>query len=421
MASASKLMWNHTETTHSPVRKLIALALAGLLSGCAAGPDFKRPASPDVENYTAMSVPAQTESAPTLLGETQRLIEGLPLDKQWWRMLGSHPLDLLIEEAFEASPTLLSARATLRQAQELYAAQSGSTLYPQVDAGLGVQRQRLSPSTQGLSGEAREFSLYNASVGARYNFDLAGGNRRALEALAARSDYRRFELDAATLTLASNIANAAITRALLDEQMEKMQAIVHAQVEQLYLANERIRIGQAVPDEAFGLQTQLEQSRAELPTLRKQLLQTEHLLAALAGRSPGASDIPSFTLADFTLPAELPLIVPSELVRRRPDIQAAESLLHAANADYGVAIAKLYPQLSLSANLGSQALTGGALFGGESTVWGLVGQLVHPLYNPGLPAEKRAALAAFDAAAANYQGGAGSAKECGGYPSVDRK
>lgn len=408
MASASKMMRDHdsghTKTAHLHARKLTALALAGLLAGCAAGPDFKRPAALDVVNYPAMLVPAQTESTPTRLGEAQRLVEGLPMDKQWWRSLGSPALDRLIDEAFEASPTLISARATLRQAEELYAAQSGSTQYPQVDAGLGAQRQRIIPSTQGLSGEAREFSLYNASLGAHYNLDLAGGNRRALEALAARSDYRRFELDAATLTLVSNIAYAAITRARLAEQMEVTRAIVHAKEEQLHLANERIRIGQAVPDEAFALQTQMEQTRAELPALHKQLQQTEHLLAVLAGRSPSAGGIPVFTLADFTLPAELPTIVFSELVRHRPDIQAAESLLHAANADYGVAVARLYPQLSVSANLGSQALTTGALFGSSSAVWGLVGQLTQPLFNPGLPAEKRAALAAFDAAAANYQG-----------------
>jgi len=123
----------------------------------------------------------------------------------------------------------------------------------------------------------------------------------------------------------------------------------------------------------------------------------------LAGRAPGAGSVPSFTLEEFTLPAELPLVVPSELVRVRPDIQAAEALLHEANAEYGVAIAKLYPQITLSADLASQALTTAALFGGGSAVWSLVGQLIQPLFNPGLPAKKRAALAAFDAAAANYQ------------------
>ena len=162
-----------------------------------------------------------------------------------------------------------------------------------------------------------------------------------------------------------------------------------------------MRIGQASPDEALSLQAQAEQTRAELPALRKQLQQTEHLLAVLAGRAPGTGGIPAFTLADFTLPVEMPLVVPSELVRRRPDIQASEALLHAANADYGVAVAKLYPQINLSANLGSQALTTGTLFGGGSAVWGLVAQLTQPLLIQGYPL-KRAALAAFDAAA-NYQ------------------
>jgi NodT family efflux transporter outer membrane factor (OMF) lipoprotein len=269
---------------------------------------------------------------------------------------------------------------------------------------LGAQRQRINPSTLGQVGDAREFSLYNASVGVRYNLDLAGGNRRALEALAARADYRRYELEAARLSLAGNIATAAIARARLAAQTEATAAILRAQEEQLRITRERVRLGQAAPDETLALQTLVEQTRAELPTLRKQMQQTEHLLAVLAGRAPGAGGIPDFTLADFTLPTALPLVVPSELVRRRPDIQASEALLHAANAEYGVAVARLYPQINLSTNLGSQALTTGALFGSSSAVWSLVGQLTQPLFNPGLPAEKRAALAAFDAAAANYQG-----------------
>jgi NodT family efflux transporter outer membrane factor (OMF) lipoprotein len=383
---------------------LLTLALALALAGCAAGPDYKRPTGPEVAGYTATPVAVRTESAAVRLGEAQRLVDGMAVDAQWWRNLKSAKLNALIESALTASPSLAAAEATLRQAREIHAARAGSTQYPQVDAGLGAQRQRMSPSTQGLAGDAREFSLYNASVGVRYNLDLAGGNRRALEALAARADFRRFELDAARLTLAGNIATAAITRARLADQIEATAAILKAQEEQVHLARERARLGQATPDEALALQTQAEQTRAQLPALRKQRQQTEHLLAVLAGRAPGAGGMPEFTLADFSLPTELPVVVPSELVRRRPDIQAAEALLHAANADYGVAVSRLYPQLNLSANLGSQALASGALFGNGSAVWGLVGQLTQPLFNPGLPAEKRAALAAFDAAAANYQG-----------------
>lgn len=373
------------------------------LAGCAAGPDFQRPTAPGVARYTATPVADGAAAAPTQFGETQRLVEGLPIETRWWQSLGSSALDGLINEAFHASPTLASISANLRRAQELLAAQAGSTQYPQVDVALGSQRQQMSPSSQGLSGDARQFSLYNASVGVHYNLDLAGGNRRALEALAARADYRRFELTAARLALAGNMATAAVTRARFAAQLEATTAIVRGQDELLRLAHGRVRIGQASPDEALSIQAQVEQTRAELPALRKQLQQTEHLLAVLAGRAPGMGAIPAFVLADFTLPAEMPLVVPSELVRRRPDILASEALLHAANADYGVAVAKLYPQMNLSANLGAQALTTGALFGGGSAAWGLVAQLTQPLFNPGLPAAKRAALAAFDGAAANYQ------------------
>lgn len=382
---------------------LTASILAGLLSGCAAGPDFKRPLMPDVSNYMAVPLLEQTVVAAAPLGNAQRIGTVPGMSAQWWHGLGSSRLDALIERAFEASPTLASARAALRQAQEIYAAQAGSMRYPQADALIGTQRQRSNPGALGQIGDAREYSLYNASVGVHYNLDLAGGNRRALEALAARAEYRRYELAAARLSLAGNIVTAAITQARLGGQIQASEAILRAQDEQLRITRERVHLGQAAPDEVLALQTQIEQFRAGLPLLRKQFQQGEHLLAALAGRAPGTGGVPVFTLEEFTLPADLPLLLPSELVRRRPDIQAAEALLHVANAEYGVAVTKLYPQLNISASLGSQALTAGALFGGGSAVWSLVGQLTQPLFNPGLPAEKRASLAAFDAAAANYQ------------------
>lgn len=387
-----------------PARTFCALLLAGLLTGCTVGPDFTRPEPPEASRYTLAPLPAQTVSAKTPLGEAQQFRLSEDVDAQWWKKLGSPRLDALIEQAFESSPTLAAARATLRQAQELHSAQAGATLYPQVDAGLGAERQRMSPGALGQTGDVREFSLYNASVGVHYQLDLAGGNRRALEALAARTDYSRYELDGARLTLAANIATTAILRARLAAQISATQAMIDAQEEQITTTQARVRLGQATPDELLSLQAQAEQTRAELPLLRKQLDQSEHLLATLSGQAPGSAEVPGFMLDEFKLPVDLPMVLPSELVRRRPDIQAAEALLHAANADYGVAVAKLYPQINLSANLASQALTTGALFGGGSAVWSVLGQLTQPLFNPGLPAEKRASLAALEAAAAKYQG-----------------
>ena len=390
--------------TNGPARPILAASiLAGFLTGCAVGPDFERPATPDVSRYTATALSEQTVSSPGHLGNAQHFSLGQSASARWWQSLGLSKLNALIEQAFQANPTLAKAQATLRQAQEVYSARSGATLYPQVEGGLGALRQRTNPSTQGQSGEAREFSLYNASIDVHYQLDLAGGNRRTLEALAARAEYQWYELEGARLTLAANIVTTAITQARLAGQLQSTEAILGAMDEQLRITRERVRLGQAAPYEVMSLQTEVEQTRSEIPALRKLLQQNEHLLAVLVGQAPGVGDLPTFYLDDFTIPSELPVVLPSELLRRRPDIQAAEALLHAANAEYGAAIAKLYPQINISASLGSQALTTGALFGGGSAVWMLAGQLAQPLFNPGLPAEKRAALAAFDAAAANYQ------------------
>lgn len=381
-----------------PLRVLAGAVLAGLLAGCTAGPDFRPPAAPGVTGYLA------TPPADGAAAATPRLAVGARVDAQWWRALGSPKLDALIAQALTASPTLAEARATLRQARETHAARAGSTRYPRADADLGAQHQRLNPNALGQSAATREFDLYNAGIGVHYQLDLAGGNRRALEALAARAEYRRYQLEGAQLALAANLVSAAVSQARLTAQIEASQAIARAQHEQLTLAHARVRLGEAAPDEALALQTALEQTRADLAQQQLQQQQNEHRLALLAGRAAGARDLPRFTLADFTLPAALPLVLPSELVRRRPDIQAAEALLRAANAEYGVAVARRYPRIDLSASLGTQALTAGALFGGGSAVGSLLAQLTQPLLDPGLPAQQRAALAAFDAAAAHYQG-----------------
>lgn len=388
----------------SPAQAIATSILGALLAGCVAGPDFKRPEGPGIDRYTAAPMPLQTSSNPMALGRAQHFDTGAGVSAQWWRALGSERLDAWIEQAFLTSPTLASARATLRQAQETASAQAASIRYPRIDANVTAQRERLNPNMLGQPGDPREFNLYNAGIGGHYRFDLAGGNRRALEALAARADFRRHELDGARLALAANITAAAITRARLDSQIEATQAMALAQDEQVNLTRERLRLGNASPDDVLAIEVQVGQTRAALSSLHKQLEQSEHLLAVLAGQAPGAAKVPEFTLEDFALPADLPVVLPSELVRRRPDIQAAEALLHAANAEYGVAVASLYPQLDLSASLGSQTLTTGSLFGAGSSVWNLMAQLTQPLLDPGLPARKRASLAALDAASANYQG-----------------
>ena len=390
-----------------PTRVLLQpvwLALcAGILTGCTVGPDFKRPESPSVSGYTATALPAQTASAPGSLGNAQRFIAGGVVPAAWWQELGSARLNELVRQALQSSPTLEAAKATLRQAQQTYEAQAGSTLYPQATGKLGGQRQHINNAPSGQSGGERTFDLYNASVGVSYTLDLFGGNRRALEALSAQADYQRYQFEGARLTLAANVVATVIVQAQLAAQIQASETILTAQEEQLDITRRRLALGAASQNDVLALQIQLEQTRAGIPPLRNRREQTNHLLAVLIGRPPGSGAMPQFALADFILPTELPLRVPSELARRRPDIQAAEALLHAANAQYGAAASKQYPRITLSSDLGFQALTAASLFGSGSLVWGLAGQLAQPLFNAGLRAEARAAESGFDAAAANYR------------------
>lgn len=388
---------------HAQARRLSIVALALGLVGCAAGPDFKRPTASSVAAYTAAPLPAQTASSPGAFGTPQRFNSASSVTTKWWAQFHSPKLDALVVQSLQHSPTIAAAQSTLRQARETYAAQSGSTLYPQVSATLGAQTLQNNSAAMGLPGGQRRYDLYNAGVGVSYAFDLSGGNRRALEALAAQTEWRRYQLDSAQLSLAGAVVATAVKQALLAAQIDALQQILAAQQEQLEITRARERLGVATASDIATLQTQMEQTRASIAPLRNSADQAVHLLAVLSGQEPGAAKNPRFTLGDFTLPADLPLSLPSELVRQRPDILAAEALLHAASAQIGVTVSKQYPQLTLSANLGSQALTAASLFGGGSMIWGVAGQLAQPLFKPGLKAEARAAESGFDAAAANYR------------------
>jgi NodT family efflux transporter outer membrane factor (OMF) lipoprotein len=352
-----------------------------MLVGCVSGPDFKLPAQ-------GVSVTQQHAVPPT------------PIGTSWWQQFGSPKLNALIEEALQSNPSLEASRATLHQAEQIYAAQAGSTLYPQVGVGLGSGREHFNAASLGLP-ISNTFNLYNASIGVSYNLDLAGGNHRILEALAAQIDYQRFQLDGARLTVLANVTTGAIAQAHFSAQIAASEKILALQIEQLDITRKRLTLGNASMADVYLLQTQVEQTRASIVPPSNRLEQTNHLLAVLVGKSPEDGHIPQFILSDFTLPTNLPLHIPSELVHQRPDIQASEALLHVANAQYGLAISRLYPQLTLSSNLGS--LTNASLFSPGSLIWGIASQVTQPLFDAGLKPAANAAEAGFNAAAANYR------------------
>lgn len=376
-----------------------------VLSGCAVGPDFRRPDAPAVSSYTAGALPAETTAAPVAGGAPQRFLSGEEIPPQWWALFHSEALDRLIREALADSPTLAAAQAKLREAEENRRAQAGA-LFPSVDGKASFSRRKISGTTFGLSGaDIPAFTLYNASVDVSYALDLFGGTRRELEALRAEIDYQHFQLEGARLTLTSNLVTTAVQEGMLRAQIRAYEEIVAAEEQQLDLVEQQFQLGGTSRTDVLAQRAQLARTRATLPPLEKQLVQTRHRLAVLAGRFPGeAGSLPEFELDGLNLPPGLPVSLPSSLARQRPDIRAAEEILHAASARIGVATANLYPQLTLTGSYGSVATMVPDLFRSRTTVWNLGAGLLQPIFRGGeLTAKRRAAIAVHDQAEAQYR------------------
>ncbi len=383
---------------------ICATAMTGLPLGCTVGRNYERPAQPSAASHTVNGAWDHPSRATNSADGDQNTSTVDSVSSAWWAELGSARLNALVDQALQSSPTLAKAEATLRQARQTYAAHAGAAHTPKIDAGLGAQRQRASGTTLDAPPGDRLFSHYQASVEVSYTFDLFGANRRFLESLAADIDYKRYQFEGARLTLVGNVVASAIAQAKLAAALQASEAILADQEAQLAIWRQRLALGATSQGEVLALQTQVELTRAGVPPLVAALEQNRHLLAVLVGQAPGSIlDGDPFQLTEFTSPLRDPVLVRSELAQQRPDIQASEALLRAANARYGMAIAKFYPQITLDGSLGSQSLTMSSLFDGGAQVWGLAGQLAQPLFRRGLKAEAQAADAGFDAAAANYR------------------
>jgi NodT family efflux transporter outer membrane factor (OMF) lipoprotein len=379
------------------------LAAAALLAGCEVGPDFLRAAAPETKGYTPEPL-APTAAAKIKGGEAQRFITDSDLPGEWWTLFHSPPLNSLITQALAANPNLQAAQAALRQAQENVYAQRG-TLFPTVTGSAALTREKISGAGFGIPGLSSIFTLGTASVNVSYAVDVFGGVRRQLESVEAQRDAQRFQLEATYLTLTSNVVVAAVQEAGVRAQITATEDIIKYESEQLTVLRHQFDLGGAAKAAVLAQAATLAQTRATLPPLQKQLAQTRDLLATLAGRFPSDEPSERFDLAALTLPAELPVGVPAKLVEQRPDIRAAEAQLHAAGAQIGVATANQLPQLNLTGSFGSTAAPPGGLFAPGSGVWSLGGSLAQTIFDAGtLVHRKRAAVAAYDQAAAQYRG-----------------
>jgi NodT family efflux transporter outer membrane factor (OMF) lipoprotein len=404
---------------------LSAVTLAALTCGCAVGPHYHRPEAPADAGYAPATLPEATAAAAVHGGEVQRYVAGRDIPFEWWELFQSPALDSLIKQAFAANPTIAAAQAALRQARELVYAQQGF-FYPSVGTTFQAERHKVSgntnsSSTIGVQGNGLNklpeledplhephnlpsyYTFYTAELTVGFVPDVLGGNRRQVESLAAQHDAQRFALEATYLTLASNVAAAAIQEAAVRAQIEATRELIAAAAKSLQILRHQFRLGFAMRIDVAAQEAALAQIETTLPPLEKQLEQTRDLIRALTGELPNGTDA-TFELDALQLPPELPVSLPAKLIEQRPDVRAAEAQLHAANAQIGVAVAAMLPQFSITGQYGGDATDITQMFGHGGPFWSLYGDVSQPLFQGGtLLHQERAARQALKQAAAQYQ------------------
>ena len=357
--------------------RLLCLALwsGPLVPGCAVGPDFVRPQPPAATQYAQGKEPTTTVTAD---GQAQHFDYGAKISEDWWHLFKSPKLDQMIKEAIAQNANLQSAQARLRQSQENLQAGYG-VFFPQVSGSFSPARQRFTTAQFGAGNASGSiFNLFTSSVSVSYLLDVFGGQRRTVEGLAAKVDYQNYAALATYLTLLGNVVNAAVAQAAYRAQIEATDQLIGFQKEQLRITETQAKAGTVPYASVVSVQAQLAATEATLPPLRQNLDKTDHLLAALVGRTPAEWAAPQLKLGDFTLPEDFPVTLPSELVRQRPDILAAEATLHSASANIGVATAAMFPSINLSASYGQTAVEIAKLFGTSANIWSLAANLAQP-------------------------------------------
>ena len=388
---------NHA--ARSRARFLCAVAVASVaLAGCAVGPDFKQPAAPATDRYSANTLET-TVSIPVHGGEAQSFASNAALPQAWWTLFGSEKLNRLVDAAFAGSPGIESAQAALRNAREVYLADR-SLLLPSFDLKASASRNKDSGALYGAPSSL--YNLYQASVGVSYGLDIFGLSRRLIESQSALVENQYYELQASYLTLAANLVTSAVQEASLRAQITATKDNLTAQEKELKVTERRHELGAVALSNVLSIRADLAATRATLPPLEKQLDATQNLLAVYQGQLPSERQTTDFDLQELALPEQLPLSVPSELVRRRPDVRAAEALLHQASAQVGVATADMFPQITISGQYGVQSRETRGMF--SNRFWNIGGDLTQPLFHFGeLAHKRRAAVAQYDQAAASYR------------------
>jgi NodT family efflux transporter outer membrane factor (OMF) lipoprotein len=353
-----------------------------------------------VTQYTYEKAPEQTVAA---AGQAQRFEMGAAIAEDWWRLFNSPELDAVVRKAIDENRTLQSAVAHLRQSQENLKAGYG-VFFPQINAGFDATRQKFSPAQFGSTAPSSIFNLFTLNGTVTYVLDVFGGERRQVENLAAQVDYERETARAAYLTLIGNVVNTYIAGAAYIAEIDATKEIIAYEKEQVQITEGQAQAGTVPYSNVLAIRAQLAATEATLPPLQKSLTQTQHLLTALVGKTPEQWAPPQLEWAGITLPVELPVTLPSELIHKRPDILAAEAQLHSASANIGVATAALFPSLTLSGNYGQTGTDITKLFAPGANFWFIGSDVAAPIFHGGtLWFQRRAAIQAYQASLSDYR------------------
>ncbi|MBN9007189.1 MAG: efflux transporter outer membrane subunit [Rhizobiales bacterium] len=366
------------------------------LAGCAVGPDFKPQAVPDTSRYLSDRAGDRVPGHP--------IVHTAEIPPQWWELFRSPALNRIVADGIAHNTDLAAAEAAVRVAQANALAQRGA-LFPSVTGNFNSSRQQVAVDLSSpLESGANIFNLHTGQVTVSYVADVWGGTRRQVESMDAQAKMRAFQREGVYLTLASNIALAAIEEGRLRGQISATRRVIDLQSEVLRLLKRQQEQGQIALTDVAAQETAVAQTRLLLPPLEKQLAQQRHLLSFLTGRVSSDAPGETFNLGSFRMPRRLPLSLPADLVRQRPDIQAAEANFHASNAMIGVAIANRLPQITLTGNVGAAAASFAQLAAPGAGLWMIAGNAAQTIFDAGaLENKQRAAEAEADQSLALYR------------------
>jgi outer membrane protein, multidrug efflux system len=388
--------------TGARATRLGCYLVISLLTGCAVGPNYHRPAALGTNSVP----PAYSEAIPTNASIWKPAQPSAHLPKgAWWEVFGDSELNRLEELATAHNQQLVAAFANLQQARALVGV-SQSSFWPQISANPEAVRQRVSANQSlGAASSSRgsTFNTFSIPLDATWEIDLWGRVRRSVESTKASLAASADDLESSKLSIQAEVAVDYITLVSLDAQVRVLEATTNAYQRSLELTQNRRKGGIATDLDVSQAETLLRGTEAQIPAAQLQRATVLHALATLCGRDAITFNVSVPTSMVLVAPG-IPLGIPSELLERRPDVSSAERQVAAANAQIGVAGAAFFPSITINGLAGLQSIDAAKLFDWESRVWSVGPSLSWPIFSGGrLRAQLAYAQAGYDATVANYR------------------